>query len=130
MTVSDVVFDTWAWWEIIHATPRGKVLQSRYLAKGSVATSAYAVAELTARLSEAGKADAISPALQRIASAGPVVAVDLQLAEKAGRLRMELRRADRNASLADAVMLVTARHLGLKLVSGDPAFKGQPDVVR
>lgn len=47
----------------------------------------------------------------------------------AGRLLVELRRTDRQASLADALMLAAARARGAKLVSANPCFAGQVDVV-
>lgn len=130
VTASEVVFDTWAWWEVLHGTPTGRRLQSAHLAKGKVHSSAYVIAELSAKLANAGLGGELAAVAQRIASAGRIVAVDARIAAAAGPLCLALRQRDPGASLADALMLATARSMGLKLVSADAAFKGQSDVLR
>lgn len=130
MTASEVVFDTWAWWEVLHGTTTGRRLQANYLSKGKVHSSAYVLAELGAKLADADRIEELPAVAQRVASAGRIIAIDEHLAQLAGPLRKALRRQDPEASLADALMLATARSLRLMLVSGDRAFKGQPDVVR
>lgn len=130
MNASEVVFDTWAWWEVLHGTPTGRRLQATYLAAGKVHSSAYVVAELAAKLADAGREKDLAEVTHRLASAGRLIPVDAAVAAEAGRLRKALRRRDPGASLADAIMLATARGLGLRLVSAGVAFKGQPDVVR
>lgn len=129
MTASDVVFDTWAWLEVLQGTRKGAALQGRFLARTKVHTSAYAVAELAAKLADAGLAARAGPCLARLASAGRIVPVTEEIALQAGLLRSELRRKVADASLADAVMLATARSLGLPLVSSDSAFRGLRDVI-
>lgn len=47
-----------------------------------------------------------------------------------GPILLEPRRVDKNVSMADAVMLVTARDESAKLVSNDRAFAGHDDVIR
>lgn len=130
MTASEVVFDTWAWWEVLHGTATGRRLQSTYLAVGKVHASVYVLAELSAKLADAGRDKDLGDVAHRLASAGRLVPVDAAIAAEAGRLRKALRRRDPGASLADAIMLATARGLGLKLVSADVAFRGLPDVLK
>jgi predicted nucleic acid-binding protein len=126
-----VLLDTTAWWEILQGTPAGASLRKRYVQAESqeLYVSAILVAELTARLDAAGLGDDISPALAGIRARSTVLPVTDALAEEGGRLRAVLRQRDRNASLADAIMLASARSVGAKLLSNDPAFAGQPDVV-
>lgn len=130
MTASEIVFDTWAWWEVLHGTSTGRRLQTTYLAKGKVHSSAFVLVELAAKLAEGGLEDEVPRLLQRIATAGRIVPVDDRIAQAAGLLRARLRERDPRAGLADAVMLATARHLGCRLVSADGAFRGQSDVVK
>lgn len=129
VTASEVVFDTWAWWEVLHGTATGRRLQSTHLAAGKVHSSAYVLAELAAKLTDAGREEDVPGVAHRLASAGRILPVDPLIAQEAGSLRRLLRKRDPGASLADAVMLATARSLGLKLVSADVAFKGQADVI-
>lgn len=132
MTASEVVLDSWAWWEIFFETTRGRRLARRFLRTRGVTvhTSALAVGELVAKLHEMGKGDRSASLVESIRLRSSLHDVTPEIAEVAGRLRSELRRREPEASLADAVMLATARSLGAKLVSTDAAFRGQPDVLR
>ena len=124
-----VVLDTMAWWEILWGTPAGARLEKRYLGNGVlVHASALAIGEVSAKLHAAGHGARVDDALLGIRAAARIEPVTDDLAEEGGRLRAELREKDAQASLADAIQLATARTLGARLVSSDPAFKGQRDV--
>ena len=125
---TEVVFDTWAWWEVFANTPVGRRLRARHL-DGPVHTSAWAVAELAAKLHSMGQADRIPQVESTVRSFGAIIDVNPRLALEGARLRAELRKKAPRASLGDGVILATARSLGLKLVSGDAAFGSEPDVV-
>jgi predicted nucleic acid-binding protein len=130
MTANPVAFDTWAWWEVLHATPTGEKLAKKYLeAPGvRVVTADLALVELSAKLAREGRADEIHRALAAVEAASEVVPISLSAAEASGPLLVELRKVNREASLADAVMLAVARGEGARLISGDQCFAGQKDV--
>ena len=125
-----MLFDSWAWWEVVHATPRGERLAERYLAVLGVRvlTVDYTLAEIAAKLVLVGLQDDVPDALSEVESVSDVVPITPEVAGLAGGLRLELRRVDPNASLADAVVLASARWRGAVLISGDPCFAGQRDV--
>jgi predicted nucleic acid-binding protein len=131
MTGSDVLLDTWGWWEVFRGSSEGAVIRRRLLGSDQVRlhTSAISVGEIVAKLASLGATDRIDAVLGVIRRAGPLHEVTVELAREAGLLRAVLRKADARASLADGIVLATARHLGARLVSADPAFRGQPDVV-
>ena len=56
MTASKVLFDTWAWWEVLQGSEKGAALERRYLdASGiHVVTSAITLGELAAKLASQG----------------------------------------------------------------------------
>lgn len=130
MTASRVVFDTWAWWEVLQGTPEGARLKRRYLdASGAlVLTSAISLGEISAKLSSQGLEGSIPVTVTSIRQASLVEDVTGELAVEAGVLRSSLRRKTRSASLADGIVLATARKYGAKVISIDSAFSGQPDV--
>jgi predicted nucleic acid-binding protein len=78
----------------------------------------------------AGSAELVEPALDSIEAASEVVPISREAAASAAGLLADLRRSDPSASLADALMLATARERGVRLVSNDAAFAGLKDVVR
>lgn|GEM_PF-1962939 len=130
LTARAVVFDTWAWWEVLHATPTGRRLAGRYLdAPGvRVLTVDLALVELSAKLAREGRAGEIGTALPAIEAASEVVPISMAAAEASGPLLADLRKTRRDASLADAVMLAVARCEGADLVSGDACFAGMKGV--
>jgi predicted nucleic acid-binding protein len=130
VTASKVLFDTSAWWEVLQASAVGASLQGRYLdATGiQVLTSAIALGELSAKLSAAGAMGSVSPTVSSIRRASVVVDLTGELAVEAGILRTRLQKRSKSASLADGIVLATARDNGARLVSNDRAFAGEPDV--
>ena len=125
------MFDTWAWHEILNGTPTGSKLRRKYLEDEDtrVLTADVSLAELSAKLAEIGKSDAIPAAIDAIIEASnDVVAISRDDAVQAGPLRAELRKTSKNASMVDAVLLSMARNRDATLISCDSAFKGQSDV--
>ena len=55
--------------------------------------------------------------------------LDADTAEDAGRLHVNMRQKVKDFGLIDAVLLAIARKNGLKLLTGDPHFKGVPEAV-
>lgn len=131
MTASDALLDSWAWWEILFATPTGEALARTYLDDPDVRVhaSALAPAEIIAKLDAMGEGDWSEPVMRTFRGASQLHDVTASIARDAGLLRGELRQAETSASLADAIILATARRIGAVLVSNDGAFAGQDDVV-
>ena len=130
MTASKVLFDTWAWWEVLQGSEKGAALERRYLdASGiHVVTSAITLGELAAKLASQGAGAAISLAINSVRNASEVAEVPGDLAVEGGLLRAQLRKRSRSASLANAIVLATARQMGARLISADKAFNGELDV--
>lgn len=132
MTRRTVVFDTWAWFEVLEGSPRGAVLAERYLAAEGVhvLTVDLTLAEASAALAARGESGRIPAVVGDIIGASSeVVPIARDDAILAGPLRSELRKTAAHASLADAVLLSVARNRKATLVSCDEAFEGQQDVV-
>jgi len=125
-----VVLDTWAWWEILQASPVGETLQQNYLDRGGtrVFTSSITLGEISAKMTSEGRKGDVTLVVASIRKESEIVDVSPEIAVSAGILRLDLRKADPKASLADAIILSTARSLDAVLVSADPAFRGQSDV--
>ncbi|MHB8585991.1 MAG: PIN domain-containing protein [Thermoplasmatota archaeon] len=126
-----VALDTTAWFEVFAENPAGRKLSTEFLDKPNVKvlTPSLALAEMSAKLARRGLADRIAVTLSAMDSGSEVVHLSTTAAMACGPLLVELRKADENASLVDAIMLATARDQDAKLISNDPAFKDQPDVI-
>ena len=124
-----VLFDSWAWWEVLEETPVGVALADRYLQPRPVRVVSldYTFAEVAAKLARIDRAEDVEPALDAIATV-EVIPITREIATLAATLQDELRRKSGDASVWDAVMLAAARLLGAILISGDPCYAGQRDV--
>jgi predicted nucleic acid-binding protein len=130
VTGSKVLFDTCAWWEVLQGSAEGATLQRRHLdAPGvQVLTAVISLGELSVKLSSQGSPDSISPAVNSIRRSSVVLDLTPELAVEAGVLRTRLRKHSKTASLADGIVLATARRNGAQLISNDRAFTGETDV--
>jgi predicted nucleic acid-binding protein len=128
---SDFLFDTWAWWEYLHGSAVGTSLRDRYVLnkRFRVHTSAITLGELSAKLTSDGAHERVAPACGAIRRLSHIWDVTSDIAQEAGPAREELRQTAKTASLADALILVTSRRAGARLVSGDPAFAGVAGVI-
>jgi predicted nucleic acid-binding protein len=130
VTASKVLFDTWAWWEVLQGSADGAALRRRYLDESGlqVLTAALSLGELSAKLSSEGAPDSVPLTVTSIRNASTIVDLTGELAVEAGLLRTRLRMRAKSASLADGIVLATARQQGARLISVDRAFAGEPDV--
>lgn len=127
-----VAFDTSAWFEVLAENPSGKRLSRDYLnhPEVRVLTPSFALGEMSAKLARHGAADRIPAALTAMDAGSEVVHLSTRAAMQVGPLLLQLRKVDKDASMVDAAVLAIARDHGAKLVSTDPAFEGQADVLQ
>lgn len=127
VTAYRVVFDTWAWWEVLGGTARGRDLEGHYLKKGKVRvyTSAISLGELSAKLVARGEVRKIADMAASIRAYSDIIDVTPEIALHAGILREKLRKAEAQASLADALVMATALQHDAMVISEDPAFRDQ-----
>lgn len=130
MTASEVFFDSWAWWEVLHETPKGQGLSTRYgPGSGSrVHTSVLTLAELGSKLLRQGDDKGARRLFTLIESDSQIHPVNQLDAQAAAHLHPELKRNHDRAGIADALILCAAQRLGRVLISGDRAFDGRTDV--
>lgn len=131
MSESDLLFDSWAWWEYLHATRAGASLARRFVTGGSyrLHTSAITFGELAGRLRADGGGDRIAVVCGAIRRTSHVWNLTSDLAQEAGVARQKLRESAPEASLADAIVYVTARRANARIVSADPAFRRVPGAI-
>lgn len=125
-----VLLDSWAWIEILRDSATGRRLRRRYVGAPGVRahTSVLTLAEIGAKLAAEGHQERIGPTAASLRYHGDMEEVTAADAQAAGPLRALLRKRSPGAGLVDALILATARRLGARLVSADPAFRGLRDV--
>jgi predicted nucleic acid-binding protein len=130
VTASDVVLDSWAWWEILHRTAAGRKLRRKYIGKSSTKahTSVLALGEICARLHQMGRAERVAAVVSAVQTRSMLHDVTFDHVVRGAALRQVLRAGHPDASLADGIMLALTRQFTATLISADRAFDAQPDV--
>jgi len=123
----ECVFDSFAWMEYLRGTSKGEKVRG-YVERGNGATPVLVVAELSAKFHRDGLPD-WPTTRDFILAHSALVTLEWPVADRAGETVKELRSKRRNAGLADAVVLETARSLGAPLLTGDEDLRGAAGVL-
>ncbi len=117
------IIDAHAWIEYFIGSDRGfkvkKILESE---EDEILTSIITVAEVVS-ITKRENRDAEQKYIDMM-NLSKVYFLNPEFAKEAGILHAETRKKIRDFGLADAFVLLTARKLGAKIVTGDPHFRG------
>lgn len=122
------VVDAYAWIEYLIGSEAGEKVRAVLEGEGGeVYTCAVTVAEVISKTAREGRN--FEAAFDIIVSNSDVVDVDEDISREAGVLHAEMRKTERDFGLADAYVLVTARKIKSKVLTGDPHFKGIKEAI-
>lgn len=116
----EVVMDSFAWFEYFAGSEMGEKVKG-YVEQGKTFTPAIVVAELSEKYSKLNLD--FSGKFQFIKFNSRVVPLDEGIAELSGKLSGERKKKIKGWSLADSIILATARTLKAKVVTGDEHFR-------
>jgi predicted nucleic acid-binding protein len=116
-----LVVDSWAWVEYLSGTEKGLKLKGLIEDGSKLFTSIISLAEV---VSAARRMEmSVTEVKESITSNSDVVNVDQDLSAEAGLLHNDMKKKVRDFGLGDAFVVVTARRLNIKILTGDPHFK-------
>lgn len=117
------VLDTFAWIEYFNGSESGKkvseIIESE---ENDIFSSIITIAEVSSILKR--KEGNIELGYQTIINLSKISFINLEFAKEAGILHAETRKKIKDFGMADSIVLLTARKLGAKIITGDPHFKG------
>ncbi len=116
-----MIVDSSAWMEYFDGTRAGEKVK-RFLEDEDTFTHSVTMSEVMSKLRRKGRDT--EDARQAFAALPKVIDTDRGSSVRAGELHAEVRHKVPNFSLADAYVLEAAQRLGLKVLTGDPDFKG------
>lgn len=126
--MSNLVFDAYAWLEYLDGSKEGgRINELINNSENTIFTNNVTFAEVIS-VAKRRRSD-VEIAARAILSLSQVYEGDLEFYKDVGLLHAELRQNIPRFGLADAFVLLTARRLGAKVVTGDPHFKGLKNVV-
>jgi len=128
-----IVLDSYAWVEHFAGTDKGETVRA-CLAEGALSPSIVLAEVARKYLREGFRREDVVKRLAFITARSDLQEINVDIALAASEAYDELSfKAEREKigkpSLADGIVLATARWAKLKLISGDRHFKGLPEVV-
>lgn len=122
----EAVVDSYAWVEYFRGSEKGGKAKP-IIERRKTCTPAIVIAELSSKYHRENPG-LWGEVLDFIISTSTIVELSLEIAEKAGKTRNEMRKT-RKFGMADAIILETARTYGSKVLTGDPHFNGLPEAI-
>lgn len=122
------IIDAYAWIEYFRGSTIGvKVKSLVENPENKIITHLFTLAELASSYGREGLSFEMEEKL--LLSLSSIHHPDISFAVEAGKLHAELRRERKHIGLADTMVLLTARKLGGKVVTGDEDFRGLKEVI-
>lgn len=121
------VIDAYAWIEYFEGSFQGKKVRDILTGEHEILTHAVTVAEVVSRMKRKGfDGEAAFHALQGLSQ---MIPINVDFSMEVGLVHAETRAKVPGFGLADAFVLVLARKVGGKIVTGDPHFQQEKGVV-
>lgn len=121
-TEKSILLDTSALVEFFDSTSKGKLITEEMLSpEATLFIPSIVVAEITSKLARRGFNSA--KFLGELESSASVLSLTSNVAKRAGDLHAELRKKDKDISLADCIIMVHADDEGALIITTDEHFK-------
>ena len=122
-----VIIDSYAWIEYLDGTPAG--LKVREILKGDneVYTLHLNISEVISRVKRKG--GDIETAYKAMISNSNLINLNSEISKETGLLHAEIRKKIKDFGLVDCYILLFARKINAKILTGDPHFKGFKEAI-
>ena len=122
------VIDSHSWIEYFIDTEKGrKLAKTIESSDNEVFTSVISIAEICSIFKREGRDPLL--AYKNIINLSTIHGISPEIARDAGIFHAEIRKRIKNFGMADCIILLTARKLNAKILTGDPHFKGFKEAV-
>lgn len=121
------IIDSYAWIEYLNGTSLGEKVRKVLTEDNEIFSLNLTVAEVVSRTKRANSD--IETAYQAINFNSKVAEITPELAKKAGLFHAEIRKQIKDFGLVDSLILILARELNAKIITGDPHFKNFKEAV-
>jgi predicted nucleic acid-binding protein len=130
-----IVIDSYAWIEQFAGSTEAKKVSEILANADELYTPDIVLAEIARKYTRQGiDDDTIQNRLQQISDNSKIVYIEPKLSFESAKCYLELEKSARKnksntPSLADAIVLATARMLKAKVLTGDTHFKSLPETI-
>ncbi len=123
----NILLDSFAIIELMKGSPLGAKVKQIFQQSGDAFTTSANLYEVKYRLEEISGPKAAEDAIEETLVSVESIAIDNKIALRASALKKKF--AGRKIGAIDFFVLATAEEFNLKIVSGDPHFKGLANVI-
>lgn len=121
------IIDSYAWMEYLEGSGLGEKVREILTGNNEIYSLNLTIVEVISRVKR--KKGNVEIAYSAINSNSKVVEITPEIAKKAGLFHTEIRNKIKNFGLVDALILILARELNAKILTGDKHFKGFKEAV-
>lgn len=125
--MSKYLVDAWAWIEYLRGSEAGLKVKEKVEGELEILTHVVTLAEVVSKVKREGMDAEV--AWKSVTTLSKIVLVDEVDSKEAGLLHAILKSQRASFSLADAFLLHAARKTGVKILTGDPDFRGISEAI-
>lgn len=125
--MTKVVIDAYAWIAYLEGSEEAIKLRELVKSNTKLYTNIVTVAEIVSKVKRTSMD--VETAIEAISSLSIVINIDFDFSKDVGILHAEIRKKIKDFGLADTFVLLTARKLKAKILTGDPHFKGFKETI-
>ena len=121
------IIDAYAWIEYLRGGKLGEKVRELILGNDEIISLNITIAEVVSKIKR--KKENIETAYSAVNSNSKIIDITPEIAKEAGIIHAETRDKIKNFGLVDALLLVTAKEIKAKIVTGDHHLKDFKEVI-
>ena len=119
--------DAYAWIEYLDGTVKGMKVKDILMQPNEIYTSSFTIAEVISKTKRQEKN--IDIVYQALCINSKFIQITPEIAKEAGICHAEIHKKIRDFGLIDSLLLILARKLNAKILTGDKHFKGFKEAI-
>jgi predicted nucleic acid-binding protein len=121
------IIDSYAWIEYLDGSSPGEKVKKILEGDNEIFSLNLTISEVVSRVKR--KNGDVDIAFTAINSISKVAEITPEMAKKAGKFHAEIRKKIKDFGLVDSLILILARELNAKVVTGDEHFRGFKETI-
>ncbi|MBS3080779.1 PIN domain-containing protein [Candidatus Pacearchaeota archaeon] len=120
------IIDAWAWVEYLEGTVYGTKVKE-ILENNEIYTSVITITEVISKVKRINKD--VEVAYKAITTHSKIIPIHNDIAKDAGLFHADVYKKINDMGMADCILLITARRINAKIVTGDRHFKNFKEAI-
>lgn len=121
------LIDTYAWIDYLEGGKLGEKVRKEIFGNNEIFSLMVTIAEVISKVKRKGLN--VDIAYNAMVRNSKIIEVNPEISKNAGLFHADVRKKIKNFGLVDALLLMTARDIGAKIITGDLHFHGYKEAV-